>query len=117
MAALEDAVADGAKDLKLLHSLLGGLLSVVATAIVDAVDVSIELRSLHPLASLFFLVPMNSMSGNLCSALLLTTILKVYGGFMYLNMLMASQFCISLYRILSIPSGLYCISLICFRSL
>ena len=83
MAALEDdAAADGAKDLKLLHSLLGGLLSAVATAIADAADVSIVLRSLHPLASLFFSVPVNSMSGNLCSALLLTTILKVYGGFM-----------------------------------
>ena len=46
MAAIEDdAAADGAKDLKLLHSLLGGLLSVVATAI--ATDVSIMLRSLR----------------------------------------------------------------------
>ena len=79
MAAQEDeAAADDANDLKLLHSLLGGLLSAVATAIADADDVSTVLRSLYPFASLFFSVPVNPISGNLCSAFLLIIILKVY---------------------------------------
>jgi len=68
MAALvDDAAAADANDLKLLHTLLGGLLSAVATVTADAADVSIVLRSLHPLASLFFSVPVNPTSGNLCS--------------------------------------------------
>lgn len=76
MAAVENAATVDANDLKLLHSFLGSLLSAVAAAIADAAEVSIVLRSLHPLASLFFSVPVDIISGKLC--------LKFIGGSVHL---------------------------------
>ena len=65
MAAPEDDAAAGdANDFKSLDSLLGGLLTAVAANIANASDVSIVLRSLCPLASLFFSVPTDSVSGR-----------------------------------------------------
>lgn len=63
MATLEDdATVDDASTFKPLDSLLGDLLTAVATTISNAVDVSIVLQSLHPFASLFFMVPADFIS-------------------------------------------------------
>lgn len=66
MATLEDdATVDDASTFKPLDSLLGDLLTAVATTISNAVDVSIVLQSLHPFASLFFMVPADFISCKL----------------------------------------------------
>lgn len=73
MAAVEDdAAADAANGFKELESSLGALLAAVAASIADASDVSIVLRSLYPLASLFFAVPADAVSGTCFVAFLLT---------------------------------------------